>query len=666
MNIRFVAAVASPLFALVFSLAHGAGFNDTGINFCGDASTNSAASCAAIASDTGTFPRQDARFGRDAASVAGQLAKTGDGDAGFDFTALDAAGLPTAPSSGASPHPCVKDNVTGLLWEVKTANGGLQDQNWSYSWYDSRHNYGGSAGAANGGTCKTAGRCDTEKYVDDINATGLCGYSDWRMPTVKELQGIAHLGSNGSTIDSRYFPNTPNSCALISCTTGGSFINPAAYYWSGSPDAGNPGSAWHVSFATGGAYRSGRENTRSVRLVRGAAAATPIGAGSCTDTTIPPSNPDASYVDHDDGTVTDSNTGLMWKRCSEGQTWSGGTCNGTAITFSWGSALSLATVANLGGYADWRLPNVKELRSLVEECRTGPAIDIAIFPNTPNSSFWTSSPFVIYSNDAWTVNFSDGSNFVYTNRADASVVRLVRAGESTQSTTATTDSTTSTSSTSVSSTTTTTLPGSQILSLSSGWNLVGNGVDAPIAVASYFGDTSKVNTVWKWVRAGTTSNISFPAWAFYTPTLADGGASYAANNGYDLLTTINAGEGFWVNAKNAFQVQLSGSATPTSRFADGLTSNALPSGWSLIAIGDNKTPFGFANGIAASPPAAGAAVATSLTSLWAWDANQVAWYFFAPSLVNIGTQANYITSKGYLDFGTTTLTPTTGFWVNHP
>ncbi len=147
-----------------------------------------------------------------------------------------------------------------------------------------------------------------------------------------------------------------------------------------------------------------------------------------------------------------------------------------------------------------------------------------------------------------------------------------------------------------------------------GWNLLGNGLSNAITVSSKFGDSSLVSTVWKWIASSN-------AWAFYTPTLSDGGAAYAASKGYySFLTTINAGEGFWVNAKGGVSVQLSGSAVPTSSFADGLTSNALPAGWSLIAIGDNKTPATFANTIGLNPPAAGTTVATSLTTLWAWDA----------------------------------------------
>lgn len=232
--------------------AHAAGLNDTGIGFCGDAGSNTA-SCATVAADSGAYPRQDARYGRDAAAAAGQLSKAGGGEAGFDFTALDAAGQPATPASGANPHPCVKDNNTGLVWEVKTDAGGLRDQNWTYTWYDSAHNYGGNPGMADGGNCKSPGRCDTEKYVADVNATALCGYTNWRLPTVKELEGIVHYGRSYPAIDPAYFPNTPSSA-----------------FWSGSPCAYNSDGSWYVYFGYGYANVDGRSDEgNSVRLVRG-------------------------------------------------------------------------------------------------------------------------------------------------------------------------------------------------------------------------------------------------------------------------------------------------------------------------------------------------------------------------------------------------------------
>jgi hypothetical protein len=239
------------LLALVSLPALATGFNDTGIIFCGDDSTNTA-DCSSVAADGGSHPRQDARYGRDAAAMADQLPKVGGGQVGFDFTPLDALGQPTSPGSGATPHPCTRDNVTGLVWEVKTTDGGLRDQKWTYSWYDSVHNYGGNSGTASGGTCKTTGHCDTEKYVADVKASALCGFSDWRMPSWLELQGIAHLGRSNPAIDPTYFPNTPSS-----------------YFWSGSPNALSSNYAWFVYFGDGYVSNYPRYGDYSVRLVRG-------------------------------------------------------------------------------------------------------------------------------------------------------------------------------------------------------------------------------------------------------------------------------------------------------------------------------------------------------------------------------------------------------------
>jgi hypothetical protein len=203
----------------------------------------------------------------------------------------------------------------------------------------------------------------------------------------------------------------------------------------------------------------------------------------------------------------------------------------------------------------------------------------------------------------------------------------------------------------------------------SGWNLLGNSVNASLTVAATFGNSTNVSTVWKWEPNGTNLSISYPAWAFYSPILSDGGASYAATKGYDFLTTINGGEGFWVNAKTTFTASLpSGVAILSSAFSDQTNGkNNLPTGWSLIATGDNPSPKVFVNTIALYPPV-GSAAATSLTTLWAWDSGSSNWYFYAPNLDNGSTLSSYITGKNYEDFTAKgkSLDSTTGFWANHP
>ncbi len=203
-----------------------------------------------------------------------------------------------------------------------------------------------------------------------------------------------------------------------------------------------------------------------------------------------------------------------------------------------------------------------------------------------------------------------------------------------------------------------------------GWNLAGDGMSDPIAASSAFGDPSKVVSVWKWEVQGSNQNITYPAWAFYSPLLSDGGAAYAASHGYDFLATINPGEGFWVNSKQEFVVPLSGSTVPSASFADSAFAgepNSLPKGWSLIAIGDNSTASGFNNVIGALPPQP-QQIASNVLSIWAWNAELNNWYFYAPSLDSQGgaALADYIATKHYLGFGNMRLGPGTGFWVNHP
>ncbi len=143
---------------------------------------------------------------------------------------------------------------------------------------------------------------------------------------------------------------------------------------------------------------------------------------------IAPSNPDSIYELHGE-TVTDTRTGLVWKRCSEGQSWTGSICSGTASTHAWSAALTLAEDTTFAGHSDWRLPNLKELRSLVEECRINPAINDTVFPNTPPSStFWSGSPYANDSDFAWFIDsFVGGAD--YNVRSNAESVRLVRAGQ---------------------------------------------------------------------------------------------------------------------------------------------------------------------------------------------------------------------------------------------
>ncbi len=142
---------------------------------------------------------------------------------------------------------------------------------------------------------------------------------------------------------------------------------------------------------------------------------------------IPTTTPTSDFTYHGDGTVTHLRTGLMWKRCLEGQ--SGTDCaSGTVSTHTWQQALQLAEAHNFAGHADWRLPNIKELNSIVELGCYSPAINLDVFPNDSGTWTWSSSPSAAFSDWSWFVGFGHGSEEQY-NRSSNFRVRLVRNGQ---------------------------------------------------------------------------------------------------------------------------------------------------------------------------------------------------------------------------------------------
>ncbi len=210
-----------------------------------------------------------------------------------------------------------------------------------------------------------------------------------------------------------------------------------------------------------------------------------------------------------------------------------------------------------------------------------------------------------------------------------------------------------------------TTPESIDVDLVSGWNLLGNGYESSFDVASVFADSTKITSVWKWLPAKRT-------WGVYAPALsAQEMLDYTLSKGYDMLSSIQAGEGYWVNSRKAHTVSLPAAVPIASSSFNAEGSRPLGQGWNLVATGDAPTPRAFNTSLSISPPSPGA-LPVNLHALWSWDTKTPGWYFWAPGLVNAGTLQRYITSKEYLDFSTLpgnpagTLSPHTGVWVNRP
>jgi len=135
------------------------------------------------------------------------------------------------------------------------------------------------------------------------------------------------------------------------------------------------------------------------------------------------STPTSRFDDNGDGTVTDTDTGLMWMKCAAGK--AGSDCSYsidytdyTAISpvadigarlLTWSDALAYARRINMdaehrddrdinpGGHADWRLPDAKELSSIIERCTFNPSLNTEVFTeNTPTSAnsgkYWSATP----------------------------------------------------------------------------------------------------------------------------------------------------------------------------------------------------------------------------------------------------------------------------------
>ena len=145
--------------------------------------------------------------------------------------------------------------------------------------------------------------------------------------------------------------------------------------------------------------------------------------------------PASRFTINSDGTVTDTQTSLIWARCPQGL--SGAACtDGALVSLNWLEALALngtrPTSVPTGDTSgtDWRLPNVKELQSLVERSCFNPAINEMVFPNTTSGFgvFWSASPDTNFTSGAWGVIFSDGSVNVNIRNLVHSV-RLVRGGQ---------------------------------------------------------------------------------------------------------------------------------------------------------------------------------------------------------------------------------------------
>lgn len=210
---------------------------------------------------------------------------------------------------------------------------------------------------------------EASDYSRDLD---LAGHSDWRLPTRRELQSIVNFGRYRPAISTNYFLLLPSS---FDDYVSNNFwtINIAGYTSVATP--------WRLGFYDGliDLVNYTLRSNLYTRCVRGTPSPTPL------------------YIDNGDDTVTDTATGLIWQQSDDGQ------------TRTWQEALAYAESLEQAGYSDWRLPNIKELESIVDITRIYSPIYPAFQCHRSGSDcYWTSTTYVGNPELAWCVFFGTG------------------------------------------------------------------------------------------------------------------------------------------------------------------------------------------------------------------------------------------------------------------
>lgn len=293
--------------------------------------------------------------------------------AGDPFYGQNANYPGTKPQYQDNDDGTVTDLVTGLMWQKSPDTNG-------------------------DGQIDASDKMTYDEAVSEANSLNMAGYDDWRLPTIKELyslilfSGIDVSGYEGSTnglvpfIDDEYFDfgyGDESAGERIIDAQYASSTKYVDYTMYGDE------TLFGVNFADGrikgyGLQIHGSDKTFYVICVRGNE-----------------SYGENNFVENGDGTISDLATGLMWLQTDSEE------------TMSWQDALSYAENHEAEGYTDWRLPDVKELQSIVDYSRSpattdSPAIDkvfscTAIINEAGDNDYgyyWSSTTHTNWSNDA--------------------------------------------------------------------------------------------------------------------------------------------------------------------------------------------------------------------------------------------------------------------------
>jgi hypothetical protein len=258
-------------------------------------------------------------------------------------------------SEPVTDEPIVEDALTGMVWT-------------------------GCAFGAIGAECDDG----TPLWLPFANALAACdeldwgGFDDWHLPDIHEARTLLNSGGTASFFET-YFPNAEGSTWTLSA-------------------GADPAYIWAVNFLDHFASLSLSTNSFFVLCVRGI--------------------PEQPYTDHflrgeTGGSywTQDSATQKRWQACPAGMAATSDSCTGTATLMTWAEALSYCEGLDAAAIDTWRLPNIQELMTIVDDRLASPAIDTSAgaFPGAISEVFWSSTSHTYYPAYALFVDFDTGN-----------------------------------------------------------------------------------------------------------------------------------------------------------------------------------------------------------------------------------------------------------------
>lgn len=334
-----------------------------------------------------------------------------------DDGAIQAGAVWPDPRFTDNGDQTVKDNLTGLIW-TKDA---------------------GTPAVTGMSTCASGTKTWQQAldYVACLNANSYLGHNDWRLPNINELESLvdfsqAYLAMTGghpfTNVQSRYYSSNRYW---------------SSYYWSSSTNVNSTYYAWDVSIFNGQVSSDTKDDVNYVWPVCGGQCGlgdsviclpktgqtVSYAAGDDGDLKEGVARPSPRFTDNSNETITDNMTGLIWTKNANAL---GPKACGSGTDKTWQEALDYVACLNTNsycGYSDWRLPDIKELYSLIDRLKYEPALPTGHpFTGVQPYWYWSSSTYAVNTDYAWIVYMSYGSMDVGY-KSDSNYVWPVRGGQ---------------------------------------------------------------------------------------------------------------------------------------------------------------------------------------------------------------------------------------------